>query len=69
MKEPLLDMGWNEDRDYDANCLNLSGSCLVAQRFFFFFLWFYGTLMNRSHPWIMLAYMTLLYLILKVLPV
>lgn len=25
--------------------------------------------MNRSHPWIMVAYMTLLYLILEVLPV
>lgn len=37
MKEPLLDMGWNEDRDYDANCLDFSDSCLVAQRFFFFF--------------------------------
>lgn len=41
MKEPLLDMVWNEDRDYDAYCLDLSDSCVVAQVFvlgFFFFM-------------------------------
>lgn len=31
MKEPLLDMVWNEDRDYNACCLDLSDSSVVAQ--------------------------------------
>lgn len=41
MKEPLLDTGWNQDGDYEANCLDLSDSCLVAQQVFFFFF-FHG---------------------------
>lgn len=62
MKEPLLDMVWNEDRDYDAYCLDLSDSCVVAQVFGFFF--FHGFM---AHSCIMFVFMTLLYLILEVL--
>lgn len=36
MKEPLLDMVWNEDRYYDAYCLDLSDSCVAAQVLDFF---------------------------------
>lgn len=46
MKEPLLDMVWNEDRDYSACCLDLSDSCVVAQVLGFFLSWFYGISCN-----------------------
>lgn len=67
MKEPLLDMVWNEDGDYDAYCLDLSDSCVVTQVFrVFFFHGFMALSCIVPHPHIMLVYMSLLYLILEV---